>query len=64
MEKEIIVKALETYGGGFAQALGAALARADSDNTRILIDAFSSKYPEYFAGGVFYAEVAEKKTAA
>ena len=40
-----VAESMRRFGGGFVSALGEALARADSDNTRRIAEAF----PEYWA---------------
>lgn len=42
-----VLDAMRLYGGGFVQALAIAMLRADSENLRILTEAFSDKIQEY-----------------
>lgn len=44
-ERPIVAESMRRRGGGFVAALGEALSRADSDNTRRIEEAF----PEYWA---------------
>jgi hypothetical protein len=42
-----VLDAMRLHGGGFVQALAIAMLRADSENLRILTEAFSDKIQEY-----------------
>ena len=55
-ERFEVATAMQKFGGGFVKALGKALIRADSDNTRRIKEAF----PEYWAKYLKLYETLEK----
>ena len=47
-EKWLVQNAMMEYGGGFVNALGNALMRADDFNTQKIYDAFPEYWQKYF----------------
>jgi len=58
-ERPIVANSMRMRGGGFVQALGAALSRADSDNTRRIKEAFPEYWEKYL--NLAQGQMAEKE---
>jgi len=60
IDDDVILEAMQTYGGSFAKAIAYAATKADGDNYKRLRAAFPELWERYDAMGIFLASSKNK----